>query len=142
MTSTSNAGSVENAGLAPQSLPRLNPRQIATMLLPGTTVAVMDATDAQFQKDIADQVGIPADTIGWSFDDRVRLINYCRQHLGFDPCASPNKSSAQAVETLPDAELIEGREQSPPAGSGLLTWGMYEDAIDMTKQQFPDWKPE
>jgi hypothetical protein len=84
------------------------------MLLPGTQVQVMDATDAQFQESIASQVGIPEDATGWSFDDRCRLVNYCRQHLGLDVFAVktiPNNS-----ESIPAAELFEPDGRSYEAG--------------------------
>lgn len=88
------------------------------MLLPGTNVQVMDATDAQFQQAIAEKVGIAPDDLGWSFDDRCRLINHLRR-MGRDVFANPPKNIPETIpnnsETVQSAELFGVYEAAPEA---------------------------
>jgi len=78
---TSSPGNVGASGL--QKNVALKPWEIAVKLLPsanGQIVDVEHATDAEFQVwivssglfDLVDDSGI----VGWSFDDRVRVINF------------------------------------------------------------------
>jgi hypothetical protein len=105
MQSTLNVGSAANGGSIP--LPRLNPREIAVMLLPtahGPAVNVMDATDEEFQAFVEwwCMLDIPVDNLGWSFDDRCRLINHYRKQ-GVDLFKDLNGNNS---ETIPAAELF------------------------------------
>jgi hypothetical protein len=106
MQSTSIAGNVESSG---STLERLNPRQVAVLRLPGTAVQVMDATDVQFQA-LAERSGLRIDTelAAWSFDDRIRFINYCRGQ-GIDLFATPNAKSSQSV---PGTEVFAGDQRT------------------------------
>jgi hypothetical protein len=116
MKNTSDAGNVENVGSSPQ-LPRLNPREIAVLPLPGFTGNVMDSTDAQFQY-FVNRSGIEIDdpepdTMTWSFDDKCRFINHLRKY-GIDPFATPNENNlakeqkqlANNSETIHHQELF------------------------------------
>lgn len=96
MQSTSNVGNAEHAGSQSTPLERLRPFQIATLLLPGTNVQVMDATDAQFEAFLVSQslAIVDGEIAEWSFDDRVRLINFARKN-GVDLFAQPNKNNSE-----------------------------------------------
>ena len=118
MQSTLNVGNAANGGLIP--LPRLNPREIAVMLLPtanGQTVKVMDASDTQFQT-FVQSAGITVEDNGiaeWTFDDRCRLINHVLRHGGSLPFVNENNS-----ETIPVAELFvvpDTSQEARPAGA-------------------------
>ena len=119
MQDTSNVGSAVQNGSQLTPLERLRPFQIATMLLPGTNVQVMDATDAQFEAFLV-SVGlaiVDGEIAEWSFDDRVRLINFARKN-GIDLFAEPNKNNSDQEqeqfennsETELIGELFEGHE--------------------------------
>lgn len=142
MISTSNVGNVDSVGLPP--LPRLNPRQIALLVLPGLSVNVMDATDEQFQDAIAQKAGIAPDDLGWSFDDRCRLINHLRK-AGRDVFAAPNEKSSASnskqfqtiqdnSERVPDGELFAvpepAQQAHPDEGTPILDgWAAIIKAI-------------
>lgn len=96
MLDTSNVGNAEQNGSQLTPLERLRPYQIATLVLPGQDVTVIDASDKEFQAfvrrcslnitDFSDDA--------WSFDDRIRLINHCRKN-GVDLFAVPNKNNSK-----------------------------------------------
>lgn len=120
MQSTSNVGNAEHAGSQSTPLERLRPFQIATLLLPTEyvlPVTIMDATNAQFQNFVRiHNLSIEMDG-EWSFDDRVRLINFYRKQ-GRDLFVLPNKNNsgleqnqlANNSETELIGELFEGHE--------------------------------
>lgn len=117
---TLSAGSAGNAGST--QLGRLNPREIAVLVLPGTNVQVMSATDEQFQQ-LVDASGLKIDANGiaeWSFDDRIRFINYARRR-GIDLFASPNKNNSEPEQKQfgnnSPTELFEGAEVALEAGA-------------------------
>lgn len=104
-----------------QPLPRLNPREIAILTLPGQSVNVMDATDAQFQAFVtAQQLNIADDeSEAWSFDDRCRLINHGRKY-GIDLFAANRNNLA--------AQLFSSPETAANAGSGDIEEIKVEEA--------------
>ena len=140
MKNINDAGNVENVGSSPQ-LPRLNPREIAVLPLPGFTGNVMDSTDAEFQY-FVNRSGIDIDDslddgYAWSFDDKCRFINHLRKY-GIDPFATPNENNspqeqkqfANNSESELIGELFEEDEVAPIATidgievktvSGLMT---------------------
>ena len=87
MSDTSSVGSAEQNGSQ-----RLNPRQIASKLIPvtdGPPVRVLDATDEQFEafiKPVGIKVKQGDEGEKWSFENRCRVINFAlkrRLHLPF-----------------------------------------------------------
>lgn len=116
MQSITNAGSAANGGLIQQQispLPRLNPRQIAVMLLPTEKepVSVEHATDAQFQKFVTACGLAVADDESeeWSFDDRCRLINHGRKY-GIDIFAELTQNNSEEKKNNSDQELFVAAE--------------------------------
>lgn len=128
-TDMSNAGSGVSAGFI---LPRLNPREIALLLLPGTTVTVMDASDAQFQSFVATS-GLKVNEngiAGWSFDDRIRTINHARKY-GLDLFGLANKNNSDGEQKQfgnnSPSELFDVPEAALQAGALSLEDSAYND---------------
>ena len=143
MLDTSNVGNVEQSGLQPTPLERLKPWQIATLPLPGQDVTVIDASDEEFQAFVRRCNLHIADDENeiWSFDDRVRLINYVRKY-GVDLFAEPNKKSSSPEQNQFGnnsekeliGELFEPVEVAPMADLGnISTWPAIQlrDDIDL-----------
>lgn len=108
---TAKPGNVVASGL--QKNVGLKPWEIAVKLLPcasGQTVSVEHASDAQFQAwivaskldDLIEAGGIEA----WSFDDRIRVINFALRSGRSLQFADENNSNNSEKNTEP--ELFEG----------------------------------
>ncbi len=99
----------------------LKPWVIAGKLLPlesRQTVSVERATDTQFQAwlvaagldDLVDDDGI----VAWSFDDRVRVINFALRAGRVVPFVEEQNNSNNS-ENNSESELLEGDEQAQEA---------------------------
>jgi hypothetical protein len=102
------------------------------MLLPGTSSQVMDASDKEFDAFVrASGLQVQdAELIDWTFDDRVRFINYARNR-GIDPFNVPNTNNSEETqkqfnnnsENELTPELFDGDQIASMADLGnISTW--------------------
>src|SRR5579859_3063365 len=116
---TAKPGSAGASGL--QKNVGLKPWEIAVKLLlfaSGQAVTVEQATDVEFQlwvlesklEDLIDENGIAA----WSFDDRIRLINFALQQGRNVPFVEQQKNSNNS-ENNSDSELFGSDESASQA---------------------------